>query len=142
MLILAGNNHAQKHSGNPKDIDIILTNIDLFSSYYINGQYKKLAECYTVDGKIFPDKTDIIEGTDQIEKRWILPKDVKILDHKITPLEIKIIDDHAYDYGYYEGSTLLANGNTVSWKGKYVIVWRKENNNWKIYLDSWNRIDP
>jgi len=81
---------------------------------------------------------DIIAGEKNIKKYWTLPEGVKILKHKITPLEIKVIKKYAYDYGYYEGETLTAEGKTVAWKGKYVIVWKKVGKNWKMYLDIWN----
>jgi ketosteroid isomerase-like protein len=58
----------------------------------------------------------------------------------ITPVEIKVNGDFAYDYGYYEGETLFTNGRSSRWIGKYVIVWKKENGKWKIYLDIWNSL--
>lgn len=132
---------AQELNGKKKDIEAILANIAQFSEYYMNGEYRKLAECYTTDGKIMPAGPEIIEGLDAIEERWTLPEDVKILRHEIHPEEIRVIGDHAYDYGYYEGETLRPNGDKVSWRGKYVIVWRKVDGDWKIYLDIWNRVD-
>lgn len=130
----------QNYVGDKEDIDVILKNIKEFSEYYVNADYSKLAECYTVDGKIFPDKTDIIEGREAIEKRWTLPSGVSVLEHKVTPSEIHIENKIAYDYGYYEGKTKQADGNISSFKGKYVVVWKKIGNTWKIYLDIWNRI--
>lgn len=131
---------AQKFSGKKKDINTILENIKNFSQYYMDSDFQKLSDCYTLDAKIFPNNTDIIEGRKAIKERWILPKDVKVLHHKITPKEITIKDDIAYDYGYYEGKTQKADGNIASWRGKYVIVWKKIGKEWKIYLDIWNRI--
>ncbi len=118
----------------------ILAAIETFSRAYMDGDYDTLAKSYTADGKIFPDNTKIIEGRDAIKKRWILPKDTKIIHHKINPKEIKIIGKYAHDYGYYEGSTKKPDGSTIEWKGKYVIIWKKEANNWKIYLDIWNAV--
>lgn len=48
------------------------------------------------------------------------------------------IDNYAYDYGCYEGRTRQANGETVGWIGKYVIIWKKAEFGWKIFLDIWN----
>lgn len=95
-------------------------------------------------GKIFSSGTVIIEGWEAIKQHWILPDNVKILSHKITPSEITPseithLGDTAYDFGYYEGKTLAANGDTTSWKGKYVIIWEKTDDLWKVYLDIWNR---
>ena len=43
--------------------------------------------------------------------------------------------------GYYEGKTQRKDGSEISWKGKYVIVWKKEKGDWKIHLDAWNRVE-
>ncbi|WP_420573507.1 YybH family protein [Kordia sp.] len=130
----------QNYTGNQKDIDQILENAKNFSSYVNTSNYKMIGASYTKDAKIFPQRGDIIEGIENITKYWILPEGVTTKNHKITPVEIKIVEDTAYDYGYYEGTTVRANGQTSSWKGKYVIVWKRVGNDWKMYLDMWNSI--
>jgi len=140
LLFLSIAFYAQEYSGKGEDINKILENIKGFSSAYINADYDALTLFYSTDAKIFPGGTDIITGHKAIKKRWVLPKEVKVLSHKINSKEIKIIEDYAYDYGYYEGSSTNAEGVPSLWKGKYVIVWKKIGNDWKIYLDIWNRI--
>ena len=137
-FVLPFSANAQKYSGDQKEIDQILKNIDQFSQAYMNQDYETLAAAYTVDGKILPPGTDIIEGQKAIKERWILPEGVEILHHKISPEEINIIGDHAYDVGYYEGSSRRPDGEVSEFAGKYVIVWKKVNDEWKIYLDIWN----
>ncbi len=141
LLFLSISFYAQEYSGKGEDINNILENIENFSNAYVNAEYDKLTSFYSEDGKIFPAGTDIIVGHKAIKKRWTLPKGMKIVSHKVTPKEIKIIGDYAYDYGYYEGTSTNKKGISSPWKGKYVIVWKKMNNDWKIYLDIWNRID-
>jgi len=128
----------QKLEGKKKDIDQILNNIATFSQHVMNADYDKIAAAYTSDGKIFPGNQDILSGTERIKKYWIQPEGVSTSYHKITPEEIKVIKGHAYDYGYYEGKTKRKDGSEVSWKGKYVIVWKKEKGQWKMLLDIWN----
>lgn len=120
--------------------EIILKNIASFSNSYIEADYEKLASFYTEDGKIFPNKTDIISGRDAIQKRWTLPEGITILNHKVTPVEITILNDTAYDYGYYEGKNKNHKNEEFTFKGKYVIVWKKIDHDWKIYLDIWNSL--
>ena len=122
------------------DLLAITANTKQFSQFYIDGNFKAMAEAYTVDGKLFPDGTKIIEGREAIEKRWTLPEGVSILHHSVTPTKIEIVGKTAYDYGYYQGKTLMANGSIAEWKGKYVIVWKKVDGDWKMYLDIWNRV--
>lgn len=141
FLFLISNLHAQEYSGNGADINIILENIKEFSKAYVNADYDKLTNFYSTDGKIFPAGADIIVGHQAIKNRWILPKGESIQSHIISPKEIKIIDNYAYDYGYYKGVSTSKKDVTNTFKGKYVIIWRKDGNDWKIYLDIWNRID-
>ena len=131
---------AQNYTGNDKDIASILANIKAFSQHVMNGDAEKIAAAYTEDGKIFPNNRDILEGTDALKKYWAPSKTHKTIHHKVTPEEIKIIGDEAYDFGYYEGKTKRPDGTISSWKGKYVIVWKKVEGEWKIYLDIWNSI--
>lgn len=123
-----------------RDIEKIEQNAQKFSSYVNSSNYKMIAESYTKDAKIFPQRGKIINGVDGILKYWTLPEGVKTINHKITPNEITIVEDTAYDYGYYEGTTIRPNGDKSSWEGKYVIVWKRVGDDWKMYLDIWNSI--
>ncbi|QLG46983.1 YybH family protein [Costertonia aggregata] len=131
---------AQVLNGNKQDIQTILKNTENFSKYVMASDYRKIASSYTQDAKIFPNNTKILEGEDII-KYWTLPEGLSTSYHKITQSEITIIKDTAYDYGYYEGKTKHKDGHISSWKGKYVIVWKKINGDWKMYLDIWNNIN-
>lgn len=131
---------SQNYIGNPKEIKKIESNIKDFSTAVMDSNYASIGLAYTMDAKIFPNNRDIIEGREAIIQYWTMPEGVQIKYHKILPEEIKITGNEAYDYGYYEGTTLQADGTEANWKGKYVIVWRKVNQEWKIYLDIWNRI--
>jgi ketosteroid isomerase-like protein/peptidoglycan/xylan/chitin deacetylase (PgdA/CDA1 family) len=126
--------------GDQAEIDAILHAIKDFSRAYRDREYAKMAEAYTRDGKIMPDGVGIIDGHDRIEKRWRIPEDRSIEEHIVTPVEITIVDDTAYDHGYYEGATRMPDGSLVRWTGKYVVVWKKEDGEWKMYLDIWNSI--
>lgn len=132
----------QEYAGKGEDISIILNNSKAFSQAYIDGDIAKLTSFYSEDGKLFPDKSDIVEGHEAIQRQWSLPKHVKIISHKTTAKEINVIDEYAYDYGYYEGISKDVKVNTTAtFQGKYVIVWKKENNDWKMYLDIWNKVE-
>ncbi|TYP99536.1 ketosteroid isomerase-like protein [Tenacibaculum adriaticum] len=139
ILTLASIRHVQSQtlSGNKEDIQIILKNTEDFSKYVMASDYTNIANSYTNGAKIFPNNTNILEGEDII-KYWTLPEGISTTYHKITQSEINIINDMAYDYGYYEGKTKHKDGRISSWKGKYVIVWKKVDDDWKMHLDIWN----
>tara|TARA_R110002050_G_scaffold300286_2_gene468557 strand:- start:7602 stop:8048 length:447 start_codon:yes stop_codon:yes gene_type:complete len=141
ILTLASISHLQSQTlnGNKKDIQTILKNTEDFSKYIMASDYKKIADSYTEDAKIFPNNSIILEG-DAIIAYWTLPEGINTIYHKITQTEISIIKDTAYDYGYYQGKTKHKDGSISTWKGKYVIVWKKVDSHWKMYLDIWNKI--
>ena len=142
LLVLTISVYGQEYVGKGADISNILKNGKAFSQAYIDGDTSKLTSFYSQDGKIFPDNSDIIEGYEAIKNKWTLPKHLRILTHKATPKEINVIEGYAYDYGYYEGTSINIKDETTStFKGKYVIVWKKENNDWKMYLDIWNSLE-
>ncbi len=122
------------------DLDIIKKNTLSFSKAYMDGDINTLVHMYTEDGKIFPNNRKIMAGKADLLSYWTIPDGVKILHHKVTPSEINIENDTAYDYGYYEGKTLTKDKKEVSWQGKYIIVWKKIDGDWKIYLDIWNNV--
>jgi ketosteroid isomerase-like protein len=111
-----------------------------FSNAYMNKDYETMANAYVTEGKIFPDNSHIMEGKEAIKNYWIIPEGSQILHHEISPIEINFIGDYAYDYGYYQGKSKFNDGRVASWKGKYVVVWKKEGADWKMYLDIWNRV--
>lgn len=141
LFFLSISSFAQEYSGKGEDIDAILNNIDNFSKACVGADHDKLALLYSADGKIFPAGEDIKIGHDAIKKRWKLPRGMKLISHKVTPREIRIIDDYAYDYGYYAMTIVDKKGRETPSKGNYMIIWKKVGSDWKIYLDIWNRID-
>lgn len=137
-IVLCTQGFAQEYIGSKQDIDQILQNVKSFSKHVMNADFEMIGASYTDDAKIFPNNTLIIAGKEDIINYWTHPEDVSIVYHEIIPSEIKVNGDEAYDYGYYKGRTKRPDGQKVSWEGKYVIVWRKVNGQWKIYLDIWN----
>ena len=140
-LFLFSNIEAQNYIGKKKEINKILKNIEQFSAFYVAGDIESLVDSYTLDGKIFPNRTKIIEGKEKLLEFWTPRNGSKTIRHKVTPTEIKIVKKTAYDFGYYEGTSQNTKGEKFEFSGKYVIVWKKTKGEWKIYLDIWNRID-
>ncbi len=123
------------------DFGQIHSNIEAFSTALIQQDITTVVEAYTKDAKIFPTRGPILEGHPAIRQYWTPnPKSKnRTIHHKIWPSEIQVLEDTAYDHGYYEGITQLADGRQSHWGGKYVIVWHKsEEGDWKMYIDIWN----
>ncbi len=123
-----------------KEKSKIIAATKVFSKAYMDGDFETIANSYTKDAKIFPSNADIISGRKAIKERWMSGAGTKILYHELIPLEIKFFGDYAHDYGYYQGKSENKDGTIAHWRGKYVVIWKREDGDWKMYLDIWNRI--
>ncbi len=122
---------------------IIRQNTAAFSQDLVAGNFEAVTQAYASDAKIFPPGLDILHKHEAIRKYWTPPADreSRTVHHLVTPQEIQVNGDFAYDWGYYEGRTRKGDGTEQDWRGKYVIVWKQVKPGvWKIYLDAWNRI--
>ena len=138
LFLLSSNFYAQEYSGKGEDINAILINNTYFSDACVNEDFDKLSSLYSLDGKMFPAGSDAVFGREAIKKRWTQPKGVKLLVHRVTPSEINVIDDYAYEYGSFQKAIQDKSGNESRTNGNYIIIWKKEVDDWKIYLDIWN----
>ena len=141
LLCIATSLIGQQYEGPQEDIDAILSQAASFSRYFVHGDMDSIVSIYTEEAKIFPTGKDIMSGTAALTTYWTRSPEVKALHHKLTPLEIIITGDRATDYGYYEGKTQYKEQPVSSWKGKYLVVWKKVNDTWKMDLDIWNKIE-
>ena len=130
-----------KFTGPRAEFDAILKKIKMFSETLIAGDHEKLSAFYTHQGKIMPNGTPIIQGREGIAAMWKSPEGVSTTAHHVKPREIVIHDNLAYDYGYYSGETTKESDEVVPWKGKYVIIWKKIDEEWLIEVDIWNRVE-
>ena len=109
-----------------------------FSQAYVDGDLEAQMKFYTDDAVILPGTRDMIKGIEGVTKYWDIPNTVNVLSHKSTPTKIEISGNMASDYGYYEGTTIRGS-DTTSFRGQYVIVWRKgTDHKWRMAVDMWS----
>ena len=117
----------------------ILKAVEDFSKAFVDLNYDAMANAYTEDGKIFPINDTIYSGREEIRKFWIMPDGVSMKEHKISPQEITVLGNTAYDYSLYEGVSKNATGEVNPFKGKSMIIWKKVDGKWLMHYDFWNR---
>jgi uncharacterized protein (TIGR02246 family) len=109
-----------------------------FSAAYVRGDVDAMMALYTPDAVIFPNNSEMIQGEQAVRAYWTLAPGQTVTHHRATPTEIRVDGDHAYDYGVYE---IAGTRDGTAWgptHGKYVIVWRRTGNGWRMHLDMWN----
>ena len=109
-----------------------------FSAAYMRGDAAALTALYTADAVIFPERSDAITGQEAIRRYWTPRKGGSVTRHQLTPTRVVIDGRHAYDYGIYEVAGERDGKAWGPYRGKYLVVWRREAAGWRIQLDMWN----
>lgn len=111
-----------------------------FSAAFMRGDAAAMASLYTADGVIFPEQSEWITGREAIQRYFTPDSGGRVTHHLLTPSRIVVDGRHAYDYGTYE---IAGERDGTAWgpvRGKYVVVWRRQGNSWRMQLDIWNSI--
>ena len=109
-----------------------------FSAAYMRGDSDAITALYTQDAVIFPERSDAISGHDAIRRYWTRKPGQKTTHHLLIPTQIEIDGQHAYDHGVFE---IAGERDGKAWgpvRGKYLVVWRRGPEGWKMQLDMWN----
>jgi uncharacterized protein (TIGR02246 family) len=110
-----------------------------WSAALSRGDSAAMAALYTPNAQLFPTHSDIVSGTEAIQKFWqgVITSGIK--GATLTTLEVDGPGDTAYEVGKY---TLTGEGGKVLDSGKYVVVWKREQGKWRLHRDIWNSSMP
>ena len=103
------------------------------------GDAAGLAALYTENGQLLPPKGDFVTGRSAIQEFWQSAMDAGIKSAKLETVEVEGCGDTAYEVGKY---TLFADGEQMSDKGKYIVIWKQEDGQWKLHRDISNTSMP
>ena len=102
-----------------------------------------IADLYAEDGVLMPPNAQLAQGRDAIRDAWegMLQLPNFSLQFEPTRIETAEAGDMAYEIGTYNLSFKPAPGE-VEDAGKYVVVWTKEEGDWKAAADIFNSNMP
>lgn len=104
-----------------------------------NGDAAAAAALYTEDGKFLAPNADFLSGRDAIQGFFQAVIDGGIKGLNLSALELEIQGDTAYQVGTYE---LVADGGVVADSGKFIVIWKRVDGNWRIHRDMINTSRP
>ena len=111
-----------------------------FSQALVAGDIDTAVSIYAENGVAAPSGLDFIRGREALRTYWTPAPDSDLIRHAATPIAIVVDGGHAFDWGYYSGTTIMQ-GEERSFRGKYVIVWRREEDGvWRMVQDMWNSL--
>jgi len=110
-----------------------------FEEAFAKRDAPAIAEQYGNDAQCLYDGQDIIRGKKAIEEAWkeILSSQAKKV--KIQTLEIEEHRDWAVETGKY---SMTDADWKVIYDGKYMVIWKRDGDGWKIHRDMGNSNRP
>lgn len=99
------------------------------------GDAAGVAAFYSKNAQLFPTHSDILSGRQTIEKFWRDSIKAGIRGGTFTTLEVEVYGNTAWETGEY---SMTGDGGRVFDRGKYLVIWKKEQGEWKLHRDIWN----
>jgi uncharacterized protein (TIGR02246 family) len=102
-----------------------------------------IAEIYAKDAVMMPPNRPIVVGREAIHQYWETAISTPEMTLTFDPgrIEFSRSGDIAIDRGTYVYTGKIG-GKTLEERGKYVIVWKKVGDDWKVASDIWNADAP
>ena len=119
--------------------DAIAAANEEFMAAFNGGDAAGLAALYTEDGQVLPPNSPSVTGTQAIQGFWQAVMDMGIKEAKLETVETEGHGDTATEVSKF---TLYGEEGQVLDKGKYIIIWKQENGQWKLYRDIFNSSMP
>ena len=104
--------------------------------FFNKGDFAGIAQLYTEDAMVLPPGSGVVKGRAAIGAMWKSMAE-QVSDPKIAALDVKMIGPAAArEVGTFSLKTKAPTPQDVT--GKYVVVWEKVGNDWKLATDIWN----
>jgi uncharacterized protein (TIGR02246 family) len=110
-----------------------------FMAVFGSGDAAGLAALYTEDGQLLPANSDSVAGREAIQGFWQAVFDSGVKGAILETFEVTNLRGSASEVGQYTLSDI--DGNAVD-RGKYIVLWEKEDGEWKLHRDIWTTSLP
>ena len=97
----------------------------------LKGDTVSVANLYSQDGKLMLNNMPSIEGKEKIASFWSGFTKMQA-DISFTTLEVWGNENYITEEGALE---IKLKDGTIAEKGKYIVVWKKEDGKWKLHRD-------
>ena len=119
--------------------DDIAEKVELFMDTFARGDAAGMAALYPEEGQVLPPNGDFVTGHEQVEAFWGAIFDMGIKKAEIEIVEVEAYGDTAVEVSRY---TMLGDAGQMLDKGKYIVVWKQEDDQWKLHRDIFNSSMP
>jgi uncharacterized protein (TIGR02246 family) len=112
---------------------------DEFEAAFERSDAAAIASLYAPNGLLLPTGMDVIQGTAGIQAFWQGAMEMGIKRVKLNSQDLEELTDTAIELGHY---TLFGPNDQTLDQGKYLVVWKEHEGQWKLYQDIWNSSMP
>jgi ketosteroid isomerase-like protein len=112
----------------------IRDNISAFQEAFKRGDSAAVASHYTSDALLMPPNSEEVRGGN-ISNTWGGFMRMGVRELRLNTTDLTGSGDLYSETGNYD---IIGDNNQSLDKGKYLVVWKNENGNWKMYRDIWN----
>jgi ketosteroid isomerase-like protein len=98
-----------------------------------------MGNLYTQKGQLLPAGSDFVKGKKAIQEFWQGAMNMGIKQVKLETVELEGHGDTAIEVGQY---VLSGEKGQVMDKGKYIVIWKQEQGEWKLHRDIWTSSIP
>ena len=119
--------------------DAIATQNEQFMAAVKTGDAAGLAALYTENGQVLPPNSDFVTGQEAIESFWQAVMGMGVKEANLEIVEVEGQGDTAIEVSTF---ALLGEGEQVLDKGKYIVIWKQEEGQWKLHRDIFNSSMP
>lgn len=112
---------------------------ETFMTTFKRGDAAGMAALYTKKAQLLPPNSDFVTGLQEIKGLFQGFMDMGIKAIKLEPVETEGYGDTASEVGKY---TLEAESGQMLDQGKYIVIWKQEEGQWKLHRDIFNSSMP
>lgn len=102
------------------------------------GDAEAIAELYAADARVMPPGSETVTGREAIANFWGETVQLPSLTFAPDTIVVSRSVDLAYDVGRAEVVMPAGEGAMRTIRGKYVVVWEKREDDWKVVVDIFN----
>lgn len=110
-----------------------------FAAAFKRGDAAGMATFYTESGQVLPPNFDFVTGRQAIQAFWQAVMDMGIKEVNLETGEVEHQGDTAIEVSTF---ALLGEGGKVLDKGKYIVIWKREEGQWRLHRDIFNSSLP
>jgi ketosteroid isomerase-like protein len=95
---------------------------------------------YDEDVYSLPSYSPMMRGRQDLERhlRKEMESGMEFNEVNFNTVEVRHEGNIAVEVGTYEMSMKMASGEDMNDEGKYITVWERKGNDWKVIMEAWN----